>query len=207
MVAGSEHGWGLLAFELHRPSVNGVAEQAVFKRIGLVARFFSEGSGKEADNGVGHERRGHFAACHHEIPDAAPLVSQVCRPLIHAFVVPAEEDDARQTGEPPGIGLAERLTGGVGENDAGALGLKIVQSLTDEMRHEHHARASAKGAVVHGAVRPFGMGSRVGELKLSQASVHGPPGYAVQKGSLNLLGKEADKTDSHDAGHTTPALG
>jgi hypothetical protein len=51
------------------------------------------------------------------------------------------------------------------------------------------------------------MGSRVGELKLSQASVHGPPGYAVQKGSLNLLGKEADKTDSHDAGHTTPALG
>ncbi|MEO0017126.1 MAG: hypothetical protein RLZZ522_409 [Verrucomicrobiota bacterium] len=117
---------------------------------GLIA---AEGSGEEPDTGVGDHHGSKVAGGKHVVADRELTINKgLADASVDAFVVAADEDQMLFSGQGPGVGLAELVTGRAHQEDLGGGSSQGFDSREERFTEHHLAGAAAVGTVVDPAV-------------------------------------------------------
>lgn len=120
-------------------------------------------------------------------------------PVIHAFVMSAEDHDVLLAGKLVGRLLRERLPVGRREDDlvVAALGLELFHQAEDRLDHHHHAGIAAETVIVHLPVPPFAVLAQVVDMDFREPLVAGPLDDGVSQRAFEQLRDDGQDIDSH----------
>ena len=131
--------------------VLGVFQQPVGKALVLGALVAAKHPRHQPRHRIHQRHGGRFAAGQHKIPKGDFLVHrQVQRPLIHALVMAAQQDQPVRRGQLSHLLLRQRLAPGahVDARPRIAAGPGRLHRVHDGLGGHHHARVAAEGVIV-----------------------------------------------------------
>ncbi len=196
MIAAQQDLGYLPAAEVWRARVVWILQQARRVRL-LCGGVWRQHARHEAAHGIHHHHRRQLAARQHIVADGELVGRQMrAHPLVNAFIVAAEQRDARLRRQLARDGLRENAPGRVEQDDRAAL-VDGFDGGEERLRLHHHAGAAAIGIVVHDMVAIGGGVARVVQRDLEQPLGLRPRQDAFAEWAAKHLGQQGEDVESH----------
>jgi hypothetical protein len=132
--------------------------------------------------------------------------------LVYALVTPAQQNGAAADGPLRHRAMVQALANGRKQHQRrlcrdrlGTIGTDGGQAACQRLGHHHHARATAKGAVVHAAVVALGMVARVPQAHIDLARSERTARHAAGHERSEQLGKQGDDVEAHSRDRGDPS--
>ena len=199
-IAGKEDLGHFPAVEFCGTGIDRWGQEAVLEGVGQGGRLVAQGPGKKPHHGVGYDGGGQFAAAQDIIPYRYLARDQVLPdPVVHTFVMAAENHDVFLAGEFVGQLLGERLAVGRSKDDiiVGTFGFEFFHQRVNGLNHHHHAGVAAETVVIDLAVAAFAVLADVVDMDFDEPSVAGPLDDGVAERALEQLRNDCQDIDSH----------
>ena len=199
-IAGEQDLGDLPAVELGGTGIDGRGQEAVLEGIGQGARLVAQGARQQPDHGIGDDGGRQLAAAEHVVPHRdLPRDQMLPDPVVHSFVMAAQDHQVLHARKFVGYLLGERLPVGCGEDDlvVRPLGLELLHQAVDRLDHHHHAGVTAETVVVHLAPPPEAVFPDVVHMNLHETLVLGPFDDGISQGALEQPGDDGQDIDSH----------
>ena len=184
--------------ELRRAGVLGVLQQAHGEALVLAGLLAAQHAGDQPRHRVHRHQRAQLAAGEHVVADGQLLVdAQIQRPLVHALVVAAEEEQGIALRVLLDNFLVQRPAPGRHVDAAHAYFLMGLDGVYHRLGQHHHARTAAEGVVVGVLVLVLGVVADVDQLHVQMARTDRPAQNAALQHRTEHLREQGQNLNLH----------